>query len=116
MLYIKIKFKFIYGNRFLDDTSCENEKPYACEKTAMITTTPAPAPNCALDWTGFNGHCYRHFYNLKLDALAAKGACNQQGGYLLKIDNDAELNFLINYITQDIGNWIFVSHNSLDIN
>ena len=100
----------------MNDLSCEYERAYACEKTAIVTTTPAPAPNCALGWVGFNGHCYQHFYNLKLDAFAAQNACNQQGGYLLKIDNDAELNFFKSYITQTIGDWIFVRLGVLGLN
>ena len=111
MCNIKNLFKIANGGRFLNDYYCDMERPYACEKNATITTTPAPAPICALGWTGFNGHCYQHFYNSSLTSFAANDACNNLDGYLLKIDNDAELDFLIAYITRRIGESIFVKQN-----
>ena len=100
----------------MNDEKCNKEISYACEKSANITTTPAPAPICALGWTGFNGHCYQHFSNSNLNSFAANDACNNLDGYLLKIDNNAELDFLITYIKERIGESIFVKHNILDTN
>lgn len=65
-----------------------------CEKTAIVTTTPLPSPSCTFGWTGYNDHCYQFFYNGNLNGFTANQACIQNGGYLMKIDNDGEFNWL----------------------
>ena len=95
---------------------CEKEKPYVCEKVTAVTTTPADARNCDNGWKGFNGHCYQYSGKSKLDGFAANDVCNQKGGYLLRIDNDAEVNFLRTFIESSLLNWIFVRLGVLGLN
>jgi hypothetical protein len=56
-----------------------------------------PPPRCDSGWIANNRSCYRMFQRA-ITWGAAKRACRDTGGHLVRIDNDNEQYFLSNYV------------------
>ncbi len=46
----------------------------------------------------FSGHSYKYFSNLTVTARDARDACMAEGGLLVSINNDDEMDFLIDSV------------------
>ena len=64
-----------------------------------FSTTSFDSFPCDLGWLFWDGHCYKVFNQYPYNGLAAKYSCISQGAYLVKIDSDAENDFLSSLMT-----------------
>ena len=67
--------------------------------TSTTTVTTFASYPCDLGWLFWDEHCYKVFNQYLYDGLAAKYSCISQGAYLVKIDSDAENEFLSSLMT-----------------
>ncbi|XP_045185826.1 hepatic lectin-like [Mercenaria mercenaria] len=58
-----------------------------------------PSSSCPDGWTPFRGSCYLFEHGGKLSFLEAELYCNQHGGHLVHIDNQAESLFIKDHLT-----------------
>ena len=56
-------------------------------------------------WTKYNGHCY-HFGTKTVPWFAADKKCRELGGYLVKVDADAENNWIASHKPTKAHYWI----------
>ena len=58
-----------------------------------------------VSWQKHNGHCY-HYGTKKIPWFAAEKRCREIGGYLVKVDTEAENNWISSHRRKSDGYWI----------
>lgn len=81
--------------------------------TTTKTTLTTPI-SCDVSCIHYNNHCYL-YYLTELTWTDAEAFCRSKTGYLLKMDDQNEFNFVTDYIKNNLGShnfWIGASANS----